>query len=83
VDEIHDFDDTVVAVFDNSRMVPDVTGELEASGYHYEVLEGTTADDTSTRVAKPARRRSSVFSTSSEISTEFSNISTRSWTREL
>jgi hypothetical protein len=40
VDEIHDFDDTVVAVFDDSSVVPDVTGELGAAGYRYEVLEG-------------------------------------------
>jgi hypothetical protein len=40
VDEIHDFDDTVVAVFDDSSVVPDVTGELAAAGYRYEVLQG-------------------------------------------
>jgi hypothetical protein len=40
VDEIHDFDDTVVAVFDDPNVVSDVTGELEAAGYRYEVLQG-------------------------------------------
>jgi len=40
VGEIHDFDDTVVAVFDDSSVVPDVTGELGAAGYRYEVLQG-------------------------------------------
>jgi hypothetical protein len=40
VDEIHDFDDTVVAVFDDPGVVSDVTGELGAAGYHCEVLQG-------------------------------------------
>jgi hypothetical protein len=40
VDEIHDFDDTVVAVFDEPSTVSDVTGELGAAGYRYEVLQG-------------------------------------------
>jgi len=40
VDEIHDFDDTVVAVFDDPSIVDDVTGELGAAGYGYEVLQG-------------------------------------------
>jgi hypothetical protein len=40
VDEIHDFDDTVVAVFDDPGVVSDVTEELGAAGYRYEVLEG-------------------------------------------
>ncbi len=40
MDETHDFDDTVVAVFDDPRVVDDVTGELGAAGYDYEVLQG-------------------------------------------
>jgi hypothetical protein len=40
VDEIHDFDDTVVAVFHDPSVVDDVTAELGAAGYGYEVLQG-------------------------------------------
>ncbi|HEU4895480.1 MAG TPA: hypothetical protein VFT85_06555 [Acidimicrobiia bacterium] len=40
MDEIHDFDDTVVAVFQDVNVVDDVTTELGAAGYAYEVLQG-------------------------------------------
>lgn len=40
VDEIHDFDDTVVAVFDDASVVDDVAAELGTAGYRYEMLQG-------------------------------------------
>lgn len=40
MDEIHDFDDTVVAVFDDPSVVEEVAAELAAAGYRYEVLQG-------------------------------------------
>jgi hypothetical protein len=40
VDEIHDFDDTVVAVFADPSVVDDVASELVGAGYGCEVLEG-------------------------------------------
>lgn len=41
MDEIHDFDDTVVAVLDDSEAAARVTDALSAVGYEYEVLRGT------------------------------------------
>jgi len=39
-DEIHDFDDTVVAILANEPSVDDVLRDLSASGYEVEVLRG-------------------------------------------
>lgn len=38
--EIHDFDDTVVAVLDNREAADEVIDRLTESGYDYELLEG-------------------------------------------
>lgn len=40
MEQVHDFDDTVVAVFKTPSVVDDVVAELSAAGYDYEVLEG-------------------------------------------
>ncbi|MFP3883402.1 MAG: hypothetical protein ACLFWH_13930 [Actinomycetota bacterium] len=38
--EIHDFDDTVVAVLDNREVADKVVDRLSETGYDYELLEG-------------------------------------------
>lgn len=40
MDEIHDFDDTVVAIIHDGAMADEVVDELTAAGYEVEVLEG-------------------------------------------
>lgn len=38
--EIHDFDDTVVAILSRDSNIDEVATELKASGYRYEILKG-------------------------------------------
>lgn len=38
--EIHDFDDTVVAILDDEEEAREVTAELSAAGYDFEILAG-------------------------------------------
>lgn len=40
MEEIHDFDDTVVAVFDDRETANEVVDRLAEAGYDYELLEG-------------------------------------------
>lgn len=40
MEEIHDFDDTVVAVLDDREVADEVVGRLTEAGYDYELLEG-------------------------------------------
>ena len=40
MNEIHDFDNTVIAIFDDEQEARDVTAELSAAGYEYELLVG-------------------------------------------
>lgn len=40
LDEIHDFDDTVVAVLDDREEAREVTEALSAAGYDFELLHG-------------------------------------------
>lgn len=40
MDEIHDFDDTVVAIIHDAAMADEVVDELTAAGYEVEVLQG-------------------------------------------
>lgn len=40
MEEIHDFDDTVVAVLDNRETADEVVDRLKEAGYDYELLEG-------------------------------------------
>ncbi len=43
--EIHDFDDTVVAILDETPAVADAVDRLSAAGYDFEVLRGTEGKD--------------------------------------
>ena len=40
MNEIHDFDNTVIAILDDEQKARDVTAELSAAGYEYELLVG-------------------------------------------
>jgi UDP-N-acetylmuramyl pentapeptide synthase len=40
MNEIHDFDDTVIAILDDEEKAREVTAELSAAGYEYELLVG-------------------------------------------
>lgn len=45
MDEIHDFDDTVVAILDDADIAADVVERLSAAGYDYELLQGEEGKD--------------------------------------
>lgn len=38
--EVHDFDDTVVAIFDQPSVAEEAIRDLKEAGYEYELLEG-------------------------------------------
>jgi len=40
MNEIHDFDNTVIAILDDEEEAREVTAELSAAGYEYELLVG-------------------------------------------
>lgn len=45
MEEIHDFDDTVVAILDDSDIAEAVVERLAAAGYEYELLQGEEGRD--------------------------------------
>lgn len=43
--EIHDFDDTVIAILDHEPAAADAVGRLSEAGYDFEVLQGEEGKD--------------------------------------